>query len=132
MKNRLVVLFLCIPFFILASGMFYALHFVRTAQEVVLPIQGYDPRNILSGHYIRFQINWEQADCHQAGWNGVCPVYDFAGVNTYYIPENQAYSLERNLQSEDNKMEVVFAYESERRPIPKELRMNGRTLLQSR
>ncbi len=112
--------------------MFYVLHFVRTAQEVVLPIQGYDPRNILSGHYIRFQINWEQADCYQVGWKGICPVANFTGIDTYYIPENQAYSLERELQSENNKMEVVFAYEPGRRPIPKELRMNGQTVLQSR
>lgn len=131
MKNRFAVLFLSLPFLILSCWVFYAFYFVRTAQEVVLPVQGYDPRNILSGHYIRFQINWKEADCYQADWDGVCPVADFKGINTYYIPENQAASIEEKLQSSSYLTEIVFAYHPNHRPIAKELRINGQTVLRT-
>ncbi len=131
-KSKGMIILLSIPFLVLAGWMSYALHFVRNAQEVVLPVQGYDPRNILSGHYIRFQIKWEQADCFQLDWNGVCPYKDFAEVDSYYVPENRARDLERKLNSSDYLAEIVFAYQPGVRPIAKEFRINGQTVLYSR
>ncbi len=132
MKNKLVALVLLVPFIVLTGWTLYALHFVRQSPEVVLPITGYDPRNILSGHYIRFQIDWQNADCRQADWNGVCPKADFKGVDTYYIPENRARELERKLNSDAYQTEVVFAYQPGHHPVAVELRMNGATVLSSR
>ena len=33
--------------------------------DIKLPVMGYDPRDLLSGHYIQYQIDWEKADCNQ-------------------------------------------------------------------
>ena len=38
---------------------------INSGIEVRLPIMGYDPRDLLSGHYILYQIDWESADCKQ-------------------------------------------------------------------
>ena len=40
--------------------------------EVTVRIAGYDPRDLLSGHYIAYTIDWENTDCGQFE-NGICP-----------------------------------------------------------
>lgn len=124
MNNKITNIFLLIPFVLICAwGMYYA-HFVKNNADVILPIQGYDPRNLLSGHYIQFQINWDKADCFQLNWNGVCPKRDFAGIDRYYIPEDKAQQLERLINS-DSDAEILFAYKKGMRPIAKDLKING-------
>jgi len=118
-KQLSAVLLLC-PFLVLAGWSMYYLSFTKKAPEVVLPIRGYDPRNLLSGHYIQFQIDWASADCHQADWNGVCPRTDFKGVDRYYVPEDEALPLERKINA-GYPAKIVFSYEKGHRPIAKRL-----------
>lgn len=126
MNNKVVAFLLAVPFVIVAGWMMYYTSFTHRAQEVVLPIQGYDPRNFLSGHYILFQIDWEHADCHQADWNGNCPRTAFTDINRFYVPENQAHSLERSIQSAHTRAKIVFAYQPGQRPVAKTLLLNGK------
>lgn len=130
--SKIKTLILLIPFIGMCCWVFYYAHFIKNATEVVLPITGYDPRNLLSGHYIEFQINWVQANCHQSDWNGICPKNDFRGVNRYYVPENQAHKLERLINNNQYQAEILFAYEPGVRPIAKELLIDGQPALHKR
>lgn len=123
--NKLKTLFLLIPFIGLCSWAMYYVHFVRNAPEVTLPITGYDPRNLLSGHYIEFRIDWSRANCQQADWNGLCPRNDFSGVNRYYVPESKAHELERFVNSTSFNTEIVFAYKKGFKPVVKDLLIEG-------
>lgn len=95
-------------------------------QEIVLPIQGYDPRDLLAGHYLSYQIKWDEADCAQFE-DGVCPVETFPKEMRFYVPEHQAARLERILLQKDPMVifQIVFAYKPHTMPIAKEMRING-------
>ncbi len=49
---------LCLP--LLGLGALVARnHFLyASGEEVILPIKGYDPRDLLAGHYLRYKINY--------------------------------------------------------------------------
>lgn len=130
--NKAKIFILLLPFIGLCCWGMYYLNFVQNASEVVLPITGYDPRNLLSGHYIEFQIDWSKANCRQANWNGICRRSEFSRVNRFYVPENRARELERLINSNRSHAQIVFAYQPGKRPIAKELLMNGRPWYQAR
>ena len=123
--NKLKTFLLFLPFIGMCAWAMYYANFVKHAVEVVVPVTGYDPRNFLSGHYLEFQIDWANANCEQASWHGSCPKEAFAKVERFYIPENKAHELERLLNNNDIKTEVVFAYQTGARPIAKELLIDG-------
>lgn len=95
-------------------------------QEVVLPIQGYDPRDLLSGHYLSYQIDWKRANCAQFE-AGICPTDDFPKEMRFYVPEHQAKRLEQLIFQNDpmTVFEIVFAYNPYAQPIAKQMRING-------
>lgn len=123
--NRIKTLFLFIPFIGMCCWAMYYAYFVKNATEVVLPITGYDPRNLLSGHYIDFRIDWSKANCYQAGWNGVCPMSDFRNATRFYVPENKARELERFINNNNFETSVIFAYQKGFRSVAKELLIEG-------
>ena len=125
--NKIKVFILLLPFMAICSWALYYANFVKNAPEVVLPITGYDPLNLLSGHYIEFRIDWKRANCHQSDWNGSCPISEFAKTTRFYVPENRAQELERIINNNRYKAEVVFAYEKGSDPVPKELLIDGKS-----
>lgn len=112
----------------------------RTLPEVTVPIQGFDPRSLLSGHYISYRIDWKKTDCRQFAENK-CPTddefydYDSAyswggyyGQHRFYIPQEKAKDLDNMfLKSTQNGdvFEVVYAYKKGFQPIAKRLLING-------
>ena len=124
--TKLKIIFLLLPFIGLFGFVVYYANFVENAASVTLPIQGYDPRNLLSGHYIQFSIDWKKADCQQANWNGSCPQSSFRGVNRFYVPEDKAKLLERLINQRDISAQVVFAYKKGKKAIVKDLLIDGR------
>ena len=101
--------------------------------EVTLRIQGFDPRDLLSGHYISYDIDWENSDCSQFE-NNVCPVDRFRLFSRhygyrFYIPEQHAAELDRRFRaafSNNDVFEIVYAYSSRFRPMAKKLLINGK------
>ena len=105
--------------------------------EVVVRIRGYDPRDLLAGHYIAYTINWDDTDCKQFKDN-VCPVKEFeihankarwGEQHRYYIPEEYAKELDyafRNQWKEKSVFEVIYKYTPGLAPIAKELLINGK------
>lgn len=124
MNKRLSLFLLFIPFvfFVCWTG-YLALTFKEGAQ-VVLPITGYDPRNLLSGHYIDYRIDWKNANCRQFD-QGVCPRKEFDRARRVYVPEQYAAQLDKMLGLIGYQFDVVYAYKKGRLPIVKELLING-------
>ncbi len=123
--NKYIGFILGFPFLILVSWFSYAIIFEKEAASVVLPVRGYDPRDLLSGHYIRYWIDWDKADCFQLDWQGVCPRKSFQNARRFYVPENQARSVEYYL-NDNSRVEMIFAFKKGYRPVAKELWVDGK------
>lgn len=130
MKKYILVFAFCLSFLILFSWMSSVALQARSAPEVKLVITGYDPRDLLSGHYIRYQIDWDKSDCTQFK-QAQCPRQDFRGSQRFYVSEAYAPQLDdlfRRSQfdpSITDVFEVVYAYPKNRAPIAKRLLING-------
>lgn len=106
---------------------------ISSGQEVVVRIKGYDPRSILSGHYINYEIDWDSTDCTQFEGN-ICPKKDFEkalykqywGRNgRFYIAENKADDLDKAVRNNDNVAEIVYSYRKGQKPYALHLLING-------
>lgn len=106
---------------------------LRKGQEVIVRIKGYDPRSILSGHYIDYVIDWENTDCTQFR-NNICPEKDFekglyvqywGKFGRFYIAENRAEDLDRAVRNSDNVAEIIYSYQEGLRPFALRLLING-------
>jgi len=110
----------------------------RVLPEVTVRMQGFDPRSLLSGHYISYRIDWKQTDCTQFSDNK-CPEEDFLnsgfdswndfyGNHRFYIPQEKARDLDRMFRESGRSgdvFEVVYAYKKGFRPVAKKLLING-------
>lgn len=130
-KYLLAVLFL--PFIFLLGWVLFLTATRNSGAEITVSITGYDPRDLLSGHYIAYQIDWERTDCTQFV-NKICPKDEFCKEGRwgrecrFYIPEDKAKDLD-NLFARRNqnnlKFEVVYSYLEGRTPMAKRLLING-------
>ena len=136
MKRYLFSLFLASPFLILLSWTIKLHYQKETLPEVILPITGYDPRDLLSGHYIQYQIDWNKADCSQFE-DTLCPRGDFdntpgqRNVHRFYIHEKDAFVLNEALTKGEYNGEkvyfsIIYAYRKGIIPIPKHLLINDK------
>ncbi len=134
MNSKLFLGLISIPLIGLAAWTAYTEYKSHTMPEVTVNIQGFDPRSILSGHYIAYRINWEKTDCRQFTDNE-CPKNDFDksdswnyGRHRFYIPQERAKELEErfnNAEKNQDTFEVVYAYKKGFKPIAKRLLING-------
>jgi len=91
MKNKSLVLAFLIPAIALASWVLVLSHERRSGDEVKVVIKGYDPRDLLSEHYIQYEIDWEKTDINQF-WQYQSYKDDFGTESKcgsqcrYYIP----------------------------------------------
>lgn len=130
MSKKLLITVLYAPF-ILLLWMCVLFYGQSTRKEIRVSITGYDPRDLFSGHYIEFQINWDKTDCSQFD-NGICQRNDFCEKMSwgklchFYIPEKYAKQLDALFRKERNniKFEVIYSYKSGRKAIAKKLLIN--------
>ncbi len=134
MNKRVLALLFFIPFTALALWAAWLYVQQSTGKEVKVAITGYDPRDLLSGHYIQYTIDWEKTDCGQFA-NGVCPENEFCKEERwgfqcrFYIPEKNAEELNRMFwQRNDTDMvfEVIYSYHKGSKPLAKQLLINGK------
>ncbi|MCL2673143.1 MAG: hypothetical protein FWF01_01990 [Alphaproteobacteria bacterium] len=104
----------------------YFVILTAVAQQVVVAITGYDPRDLLSGRYIEYVIDWDNTDCSQFS-DAVCPKDEFPQRSRFYVPEAYADNLDRLFASRGQELQfaVVYAYARGHRPVAKELLING-------
>lgn len=95
-------------------------------QEVQIAVKGYDPRDLLSGHYISLQLDWADTDC-QPFFQQSCPLDEFDAVYRFYMPEKSALELDEKIRKQGNqmRMKLVFAYAKGQKPIVQNLLING-------
>lgn len=119
-----IILALAIPCFALFSMAVYHQVLIMTAPEHEFEIEGYDPRDLLSGHYLQFKIKYPTKiecnrptdaamcvspavrlitdnnfkDCQQ--WiNGTCNYGVFSdSLTRFYVPAERAAILEAAVQ----------------------------------
>lgn len=97
---------------------------VLLAPEVSLAARGYDPRSLISGHYILLQIDWESSDCSQFGKDG-CPAGRFENIYRFYLPEDAARIIDKEARDNSLEMQLVFAYPAEQEPLLRRLKIDG-------
>lgn len=57
-NQKTLLIALLIPFFGLTLLTGYKKYLLTVGKEVILPIEGYDPRDLLSGHYLIYQVKY--------------------------------------------------------------------------
>lgn len=110
---------------------------LHSGQEVSIRIKGYDPVSLLSGHYIRYEIDWENTNCAQFE-NNTCPKADFSktlkdgywGRNgRFYVSEKDAQALDMAVRNNDNVAEIIYSYKKGKRPYALRLLINGESFV---
>ncbi|MBO5039191.1 MAG: GDYXXLXY domain-containing protein [Alphaproteobacteria bacterium] len=99
-------------------------HQRNQGREVVVRVQGFDPRDLLSGHYIWYRIDWDKTDCTQFE-SRICPKLAFEWGGRFYVPENKAQALDKAVRDENNTAEMVFSYKEGFKPYALRLLVNG-------
>ena len=134
MNKRVLITLFFIPLLMLATWAEWLYMQRATGVDVKVAVTGYDPRDLLSGHYIQYTIDWERTDCSQFA-NGVCPKDEFCKdfrwgrQCRFYIPETNADELNRMFwqrNTTDMVFEVIYSYHKGRKPIAKQLLVNGK------
>lgn len=123
-KTALIIVLL-IPIVALFALVCYKKHILMTGREVVLPITGYDPRDLLSGHYLIYTVEYGVKNLCvgtqtvQEGYvcldnktfsttapvacnlfiRGTCNNGRFlAGIEKFYIPETNANQINQEIR----------------------------------
>lgn len=134
MNKKFLILALSFPFIALIVWTISLYIQQSTGTEIKVAVMGYDPRDLLSGHYIRYTIDWEKTDCSQFP-NGICPKDEFCKQSRFknqcrfYIPERHAEKLDRLFSRRDDRtaiFEVIYSYQAGREPLTKKLLINGK------
>jgi uncharacterized membrane-anchored protein len=156
MNRSRILLIVALVFPIIALGILtgYKHYKVTVGTEVILPIEGYDPRDLLSGHYLTYRVNYgaknicEQSKAikHSVGYvclqpkhftyfkpetcqlmiKGNCSGSQFkAGIERFYIPENQASKLDKDVRSK--KGSIVLSVTPDGHAQIKDLLINGKS-----
>lgn len=118
-NKNLIRLALAFPIVVLLVWM-AGLQLNRSADErVMVTVVGYDPRSLISGHYLQLRINWEDTDCLQFPQQN-CHKDMFENIYRFYIPETDAPELERMIIKKRPFMQLEFAL-SDNKPLVRDL-----------
>lgn len=128
-----LTLAIALPLAVLAFNAGWKLYERSQGIEIRLPIEGFDPRDLLSGHYLVYRVNYglgEFCTDLNVGHNqphticldpkqstadesctvplsGVCQNSDFkASIERFYIPEQYATPLDQAVR--DQKGEIII------------------------
>lgn len=117
MKKRVLKFFVFfIPFLALLGWLGYLELQYASAPRVMVAVSGYDPRDILSGHYLNLAPEWDKTDCRQFA-GGICPQASFERVYRYYLPQNDALYLEKVLAGDNLDVKLEFALPENASPL---------------
>ncbi len=132
----------------------YKSYLWNTGREVTLPITGYDPRDLLSGHYLTYRVNYGVGNIC-GGMRGKrvrdgyvclnpkqfsfypidsCPIIIKgsckgssrfeAGIERYYIPEDRAKPLDKDVR--EGKASIVLSVQPSGKAQIKDLLIDGK------
>lgn len=123
-----------------------------TAERVVLPVEGYDPRDLLSGHYLQIRTRYPvRPDAKDSGQKlffcfdnsklfpkkpDKCRVFISGenlygrfndGIDRFYVPEDKAKPLERLLREGARKAEIVLSVDKNGSAYVTDLLFDGKS-----
>jgi uncharacterized membrane-anchored protein len=151
-SRRLLLFALIFPIAGLAALTAYKKYILSFGQEVVLPISGYDPRDLLSGHYLTYRVDYGLTqDCYSGSMThdayvcldtksvsysypdgcerlikGQCRGSRFeAGIEKFYVPEDKAKILEDKVR--DKSGSIVLSVTRDGRAQVKDLLIDGKS-----
>lgn len=126
MKSKYILaFFLAVPVvYFIASYAYYERQFYQSSETVVVRVRGFDPRDLLSGHYLYLQPDWENTNCCQFD-SCDCPAGDFAREYKYFLQEDFAINLDRLVATEKVQTDMTFVYKKGSKPLVKDLLING-------
>lgn len=153
-RTQQLALAITLPIILLAANASW--HFYKLGQgvEIRLPIQGFDPRDLLAGHYLIYQIDYGLGDfCNstddtQRQHHTIClqpqqseasascsiPLAGFcshegfkAGIERFYIPEQYASTLDKAIRGQ--KGEIVIMVKNGKASV-KDLLIEGKPWLE--
>jgi len=148
-KNLIVALI--VPILSLIALTSYKKYILAVGYEIILPISGYDPRDLLSGHYITYRIEYGISEicsnqyesriayvCLEPNKSvnfsvplsctkmieGECNYGQFkAGIEKYFAPEDKAKYLESQIRSKSAS--IVLSVTRNGRAQVKDLLLDG-------
>lgn len=133
-KEKWIRFSFILPLIFLMGWIAYLTIFTAAAQQVTVRITGYDPRDLLSGHYLAYQIDWSKTDCAQFK-GGICPRQAFAKIShRFYLPQREAKKIDtifqlsswNNNSHQERTFEIVFSYIPGRTPVAQQLLIDGK------
>ncbi len=160
--NKKLAAALAVPIIFLALLCAYKAFKVMAGKKIIVPITGFDPRDILSGHYLTYRLKLDAGDaCQGTDWDrdnislclaldgggtviGSVPMYHdddenlcdallsgkcsggsfVAGIERFYIPENESAALDRAVRSGEGSL--VVSVDRKGKAAVKELLINGK------
>jgi len=147
-----IVIALIFPIIVLAALVGYKVNILSIGKEITLPISGYDPRDLLAGHYLIYTVDYgirgicsghsgvrtahvclrPKKFTYQLPENcelmikGFCRGSQFnAGIERYYVPEKDALRLENLVQS--GEASIVLSVSRSGNAQIKDLLINGKS-----
>ncbi len=151
MKNKLLLVSLIFPITALLGLTVYKQNILASGLEYKVVIEGYDPRDLISGHYLLFRYKFDIPNlCTDSNYGqpinicladqtvsydintncpatlvGFCDGARFTtGHERFYIPQERGLELEQKIR--DGKAEVVLSVRGQSEVI-KDLLINGKS-----
>ena len=120
MKKYVLAFFLGLPIiYLLATAVIINLE-LNAKNTVTIAMRGFDPFDLVSGRYLRLSPDWDATDCSQFK-DKRCPTEKFSLSYRYYIPEIVASDAEKYVTCPNTKVEMVFVWRGEAKPLVKTL-----------
>lgn len=152
-SKKALIAALLFPILALAALTDYKRSVLTFGTEVTLPITGYDPRDLLAGHYLIYQVDYGVNGICQGTYaekkigficldepkqfsftrpepcrnliRGVCNFSRFeAGIERYYVPQERALELEQKVRSKSAS--IVLSLPSSGQAQVKDLLIDGK------
>ncbi len=149
-NQKTVVLFLFLPLFSLICLAVFKQSIRSGGREFTFPVSGYDPRDLLSGHYLVYRVDYQtsqnQCDAHSPayvcleptrilsmGENPTCSAFikgrcnergSFeANIERFYVPELEAPQLDTAIRQGQGS--IIVSVSSNGQAVVKEFLLNG-------
>jgi uncharacterized membrane-anchored protein len=152
-NSKLFLAALLFPLVLLGVLVVFKAHKLAAGRKFTVPIEAYDPRDLLSGHFFRFKITFEDTDpCYdpkasdtldhyyclstgrfitandipqcEAWLSGTCENGRYqTGLERFYVPENDAKFLEDMLRGK--KASIVLSVDSGGKAMIDDLLIEG-------
>lgn len=116
--------FLALPIICLLGWVLIIQAELYSENTVKVTMRGFDPFDLVSGRYLSLRPDWSNTDCSQFK-DKRCPTELFSYTYRYYLPEAAAPDAEKYINCDKAKVEMIFVWRGNAKPLVKTLLING-------